>query len=387
MATAVESSLPVGTRFSWRSYQRKSSLVSGSPSRSASWLPKSEKSSRQPSTRQVTGAAASSQRLPFHSEPALDAALTLLYPGRRLHEHQEAAAYVEMARLVNLAPSCILVYLGAWVGGGRRLHALLSPKVALLSAIAGSIAVASCVLNDFFDYSVDVINEPSKPLPRHAVPLEGALLLSFVLYSSVLIAACILEPPALRLIIAASAAATLLYTPVLKRLTAVKNLSVALVIALTPLTGALSLGQGQKLLRSMAGLCLVLFCGILHREILMDLNDVDGDRDNGVHTVPVVFGKPAALAVAACLAAASVAAAAYMLATAPPPALLAAVSFTGQRAIKVAAGILLCMGSLPLLKNVAAIRRRSFDAAAVKHAIEDSMKSIGVCLLFAALYA
>ena len=80
--------------------------------------------------------------------------------------------------------------------------------------------------------------------------------------------------------------------------------------------------QGQELLRSVAGLCLVLFCGILHREILMDLNDVDGDRDNGVHTVPVVFGKPAALAIAACLAAAPVAAAAYMLATAPMPALL-----------------------------------------------------------------
>ena len=80
--------------------------------------------------------------------------------------------------------------------------------------------------------------------------------------------------------------------------------------------------QGQELLRSVAGLCLVLFCGVLHREILMDLNDVDGDRDNGVHTVPLVFGKPAALAIAACLAAASVAAAAYMLATAPPPALL-----------------------------------------------------------------
>ena len=65
----------------------------------------------------------------------------------------------------------------------------------------------------------------------------------------------------------------------------------------------------------------------------------------------------------------------------------ATVSFTGQSAMKAAAGILLCTGSLPLLKNVAAIRRRSFDAAAVKHAIEDSMKSIGVCLLFAALYA
>lgn len=28
---------------------------------------------------------------------------------------QEAAAYFEMARLVNLVPSCVLVYLGAWV--------------------------------------------------------------------------------------------------------------------------------------------------------------------------------------------------------------------------------------------------------------------------------
>ena len=48
------------------------------------------------------------------------------------------------------------------VAGGRSVQALLSAKVALLSAIAGSIAVASCVLNDFFDYSVDVINEPTK---------------------------------------------------------------------------------------------------------------------------------------------------------------------------------------------------------------------------------
>ena len=48
------------------------------------------------------------------------------------------------------------------VAGGRSIQALLSAKVALLSAIAGSIAVASCVLNDFFDYSVDVINEPTK---------------------------------------------------------------------------------------------------------------------------------------------------------------------------------------------------------------------------------
>lgn len=47
----------------------------------------------------------------------------------------------------------------------------------------------------------------------------------------------------------------------------------------------------------------------------MDLNDVDGDRENGVNTVPVVLGKRAALAVAASLAAACVAAAFAVLAT------------------------------------------------------------------------
>ena len=50
------------------------------------------------------------------------------------------------------------------------------------------------------------------------------------------------EPPALRIIIAASAAATLLYTPLLKRLTLVKNVAVAAVIALSPVSGALAAG-------------------------------------------------------------------------------------------------------------------------------------------------
>ena len=79
--------------------------------------------------------------------------------------------------------------------------------------------------------------------------------------------------------------------------------------------------QGPSALR-VAGLCAVLFCGVLHREILMDMNDVDGDRTNGVRTVPVALGKQAALAVSAALAAACVSAAAWVLATAPGPGLL-----------------------------------------------------------------
>ena len=80
--------------------------------------------------------------------------------------------------------------------------------------------------------------------------------------------------------------------------------------------------QGPGALAAVAGPCAALFCGILHREILMDLNDVEGDRENGVPTVPVVLGKRAALAAAAGLAAACVAAAAAVLVLSTGPALM-----------------------------------------------------------------
>ena len=55
------------------------------------------------------------------------------------------------------------------------------------------------------------------------------------------------EPPLLRAIVAFSAAATLLYTPLLKRLTGVKTAAVAAIIALSPLAGALAAGAVRSL--------------------------------------------------------------------------------------------------------------------------------------------
>ena len=50
------------------------------------------------------------------------------------------------------------------------------------------------------------------------------------------------EPALLRTIIASATAATLLYTPVLKRIPFIKNVTVASVIAFAPLAGSLAAG-------------------------------------------------------------------------------------------------------------------------------------------------
>ena len=54
------------------------------------------------------------------------------------------------------------------------------------------------------------------------------------------------EPILLRLIVAASAGATLAYTPVLKRLPGIKNATVASIVAASPLAGALAAGKVSK---------------------------------------------------------------------------------------------------------------------------------------------
>lgn len=69
---------------------------------------------------------------------------------------------------------------------------------------------------------------------------DGALLLASLIYIAVLCLACLLPSPALRCIVAASSAITVAYTPILKRITLVKNLAVAFIIAASPLSGALA---------------------------------------------------------------------------------------------------------------------------------------------------
>lgn len=64
-------------------------------------------------------------------------------------------------------------------------------------------------------------------------------------FTEVLTLACVRIPQEswlLRVVIAGSAAITLLYTPFLKHLCVVKNASVALVIAASPIAGALAAG-------------------------------------------------------------------------------------------------------------------------------------------------
>lgn len=80
---------------------------------------------------------------------------------------EQARAYIKMARLVNVAPSFMLVLVGAFAAV-KSWTVLLQPTVWVMAIISTAIAISSVVVNDYFDFrmGVDEINAPEKPIPR-----------------------------------------------------------------------------------------------------------------------------------------------------------------------------------------------------------------------------
>ena len=166
------------------------------------------------------------------------------------------------------------------------------------------------------------------------------------------------------------------------------------------------------MLRIVAAPVAYLFLCIMHREILMDINDTRGDQEAGVRTLPVVFGRKAALATAAslCMTALGV----TMHAATAGHGLHWLVreghqSESGKRCCTVTLRALLClqrmaagswqhhvrgllccvciMTQLPLFRAMTAVLRSRFQKEVVKDAIDNSMKAVGLGLLLTAVLA
>ena len=77
---------------------------------------------------------------------------------------EASRAYIEMARVVNVVPSLMLVFLGAWSATGRSMSVFTMAPVCLMALVSCFISMASTIVNDFFDRHVNRLNAPNKPL-------------------------------------------------------------------------------------------------------------------------------------------------------------------------------------------------------------------------------
>jgi len=205
----------------------------------------------------------------------------------------EPRGLLELTRPVNAVVAGVLTLIGAFVAGG-----LTGPGRALVPAAAAALATVLAVaagnaVNDYFDRDIDRVNAPDRPIPRGAVSPRAALAFSGVLFA-VAVALALTLPLVAIAIAVVNLLALVAYTELFKGLPGVGNAVVAYLGGSTFLFGGAAVGEPLTagVLAALAAL------STLARELIKDVEDIDGDRQEGLNTLPIAVGERPALVVA-----------------------------------------------------------------------------------------
>jgi geranylgeranylglycerol-phosphate geranylgeranyltransferase len=189
-------------------------------------------------------------------------------------------AYLEILRPVNCAMAAFAVFLGASIASGS-----FSADVALACIVAFLVCGAGNVINDYYDYDIDRINAPHRPLPRGAISLSTAKSYALLLFLTGIALALPIGSAAL-ILAAFNSALLYAYAWRIKRAGGLsKNLTVSYLVASPFLYGGIAASKPG------ATLVFVALAALANtsREIVKDIADLRGDRGECL-TLPVRIG-------------------------------------------------------------------------------------------------
>jgi geranylgeranylglycerol-phosphate geranylgeranyltransferase len=141
------------------------------------------------------------------------------------------------------------------------------------------------IINDIYDIDIDRVNKPSRPLPSSKISIKESYILYFALIAVSAFISSLLNEKAIAIVLV-SILILFFYSKYLKRIPLVGNITVAF------LTGLVFIFGGVVVENPAAAIvpALVAFLINLIREIVKDMEDVEGDRKSGVITFPIKFG-------------------------------------------------------------------------------------------------
>jgi len=183
------------------------------------------------------------------------------------------------------------------------------------------IAAGGYVINDYFDLKIDRINRPDKVIIGEAIEKKSAMSLYIALTSvGVLlgvIVSILLKSNTLGFIFVITAGMLWFYSSTYKRQFLIGNLIVAfssalsLVVMVVAESALQTAYYSENLLRQtpvlqdlyywVCGFGLFAFIFTFIREIIKDLQDINGDREMECRTLPIVWGECKAKIVITCL--------------------------------------------------------------------------------------
>jgi 4-hydroxybenzoate polyprenyltransferase len=173
----------------------------------------------------------------------------------------------------------------------------LPARVPFLIATFGAYCAitSSYVLNDFYDIEVDKIGMPGRPLPSSKVSRSGALAYAFLLLGLAAASALYLNPESFVALVAATVIITV-YSGWAKRNTPFSWILVGLAYGIVPLGVWLAISPANFLKAGpgfhpasilLASMICITDWGFTNCDAT---RDVEGDRKNGIPTLPVAYG-------------------------------------------------------------------------------------------------
>jgi len=191
--------------------------------------------------------------------------------------------------------NCIVMSLAVLVGASLTgLGNLQSINLVFGALTAFTLTGAAMAANDYYDFEIDKINEPNRPIPSGQVSLKASLVITAILTLTGLSFAFMIS---LYCLIFAMAAWTIMvtYTTIGKRSGLPGNLLVSACVAAPFLFG--SLVAVNTVMINILLFASMAFLSNIGREITKGIVDIEGDRQHRIKTLAVVFGsKKAALA-------------------------------------------------------------------------------------------
>ncbi len=194
---------------------------------------------------------------------------------------QSAKATVKITRPLNVLLTFVSIYLAACIS--PNFYAGWGVLVAALSA--AFIAAGGNIINDLYDVEIDRINRPERPLAAGVLSVkQGKVLYVLTTFVGLMLAWGVGR----NFIVLAFSVSVLLfwYSARLKRTVLFGNMAVSFVSGLTFIYGAMAVKDWQ------AGIVPAVFAFFFHfgREIIKDMQDIRGDLQTGVQTLPGKYG-------------------------------------------------------------------------------------------------
>ncbi|MDP3066871.1 MAG: UbiA family prenyltransferase [Methanobacteriaceae archaeon] len=189
-------------------------------------------------------------------------------------------AYLEILRPANALMAVVAILLMAIISGNFTLAVLLAALVVFIVTGAGN------AINDYFDHRIDAINKPERPIPSGRISLKTALIYSISFFIIGIIIAFVISLT-LGIIAFLSSFLMIWYAHSLKRMRIIGNLSISFLTGLCFVFGGIAVHQ--VLISIYLGF--FAFLMTMAREIVKDMEDVEGDKVDGAHTLPIAYGE------------------------------------------------------------------------------------------------